>query len=158
VNYWFESGAVKDVTINNNRFIDNCTGSKGNTVIMIAPIIKDAEKLNGGYYHRNITISNNYIEAFDHGIIYAMSVDGLNITNNDIIQTHTYAPLYPEKPVINIKSSKNVFIDGNKYTGDAPANIRASINCKDSVVIGSNEGFKTELEVSQNNNGDYDIL
>ena len=61
---WFESGAVRDVTIRNNTF-QECSG----TVINIAP--ENHELVGGFYVHHNIKIENNIFNVFDSSIVSA---------------------------------------------------------------------------------------
>ena len=47
----------------------------------------------------------------------AISVDGLVFENNQIIQTDTYKPIFPNAKNIQITNCNNVTIKGNKFKG-----------------------------------------
>ncbi|WP_288205906.1 right-handed parallel beta-helix repeat-containing protein [uncultured Parabacteroides sp.] len=97
---WFESGMARDVTICNNNFIE-C----GAPVIFIAP----ENDRNGGYVHRNITISNNRFQLTGADAVSAKSVDGLKITDNLFLTPKTSTI----EELIKTQECKNVTIEGN---------------------------------------------
>ncbi len=88
-NHWYESGAVRDVTICENEFINCNTNRWGKGAIDIVPQI--AEEADG-YYHKNIRIENNTFRVFDMPLVYAESVDGLRICGNHVEKTTAYPP------------------------------------------------------------------
>jgi hypothetical protein len=136
MNFWFESGAVGDLTIRNNYFMNPATGGgdRLQAVFMIEPKILQPERAKN-CYHRNILIENNTIETFDNPIVDALSVDGLIIKGNKITRTKEFAPLYPEKPNINIRYCKNVLIEDNQYNGETAIGIQVDKARKMSCVI-----------------------
>lgn len=88
-NHWYESGAVRDVTIRENEF-DNCNNNRwGKGAIDIVPQIGEKTE---GYYHKNIRIENNTFRVFDKPLVYAESVDGLQFRDNRVIETTAYPP------------------------------------------------------------------
>lgn len=89
-NYWFESGAVKDVTIENNIFED-CTyvPQWGMYNIIIHPEVLQPD-LAKECFHKNIRIKNNIFKTFSSGIVQAYCVDGLILENNRIDRTTSY--------------------------------------------------------------------
>ncbi|MGK0290016.1 MAG: hypothetical protein ACI86H_001471, partial [bacterium] len=68
-----------------------------------------------GKYSKKITIRNNIIKTFDSSILVAASIDGLVFENNQIIQTNTYKPIFPNAKNISIENCNNVVIKGNTY-------------------------------------------
>lgn len=104
---WFESGAVKDVTIRNNTF-QECSG----TVINIAP--ENHELVDGFYVHHNIKIENNIFNVFDSSIVSARSTDGLNFSNNTINTSETF-PMSPNNNVVSLTACNNVVVKKNKF-------------------------------------------
>ncbi|MDX2109768.1 MAG: right-handed parallel beta-helix repeat-containing protein [Verrucomicrobiota bacterium] len=89
--YWFESGAVEDLTLRNNRFIDCCRGPWGRAVIDISPSL--APEPDGRVpFHKNIRIEGNVFETFDHGILYADNVADLVFRGNTVKRTATFTP------------------------------------------------------------------
>jgi len=114
-NNWYETGAVKDVTIRNNVFADPCLTSLyqfSEGIISIFPEIPDLtasmEK-----YHRNIRITNNEFHLYDYPLLYAKSVDGLSFTGNRLIRSHSYPPFHPRKYNFSLISCSQVEISGN---------------------------------------------
>ncbi|MEK4330229.1 right-handed parallel beta-helix repeat-containing protein [Paenibacillus sp. FSL R7-0312] len=78
---WYESGAVRDMTITGNRFI--ACGSREAPVIDIAPENKEADR--DAPVHRNICIENNIFEIMDAPVLSAKSTQGLVFRHNDIV-------------------------------------------------------------------------
>jgi hypothetical protein len=118
-NYWFESGAVTDVTIRNNEFRFPCNSSSYqfcNAIISIYPEIPEADSLLP--YHKNITIEENTFNPSDYPVIYAKSVDGLVFRNNTITRSYEYQPWHPSKFSFIFDACRNVEIAGNKIGDD----------------------------------------
>ena len=111
-NYWFESGAVCDVTIRGNEFGDCCYGPEawGRAVIDIDPEISNPWK-NRECFHRNIRIEDNTFRTFDRGILYARSVDGLVFRNNTVEPSDTYSETGRMNARITLDACRNIIID-----------------------------------------------
>ncbi|MCH5719299.1 right-handed parallel beta-helix repeat-containing protein [Niabella hibiscisoli] len=97
-NGWYETGACRSVIIRNNRFINALTNifQFTNAIISIYPEIpklKDQQK----YFHSGIIIEHNSFETFDRPLVYAKSVDGLLIRNNQIKTNQQYPPFHPNR-------------------------------------------------------------
>lgn len=94
-NGWYESGAVRDLLIKNNTFINALTNmfQFTNAVISIYPEIPDLEnqKL---YFHGGkenaIVIEKNHFITFDKPLLYAKSVDGLIFRKNKVTRNNDY--------------------------------------------------------------------
>jgi hypothetical protein len=141
-NYWFESGNVKNVVIRNNTFVElGIGGNNPQAILQIDPIIRK-EFRNDGYFHRNIIFENNNIKTFDALIVYALSVDGLVIRNNNITQTQDLKPFFGELPQFDIQNSRNITIEGNTYNGKVPAKI--SLIESKNVKISKQKGFQKD--------------
>jgi hypothetical protein len=123
-NYWFESGAVRDVLIRNNEFGDCCYGPVqwGRAVIDIDPEISNPWK-NRACYHRNIRIENNTIRTFDSNILYARSVDGLVYSSNTVEPSGTYPETGRMNAQIALDACRNIEIKNNmtKEPAGAPS-------------------------------------
>jgi hypothetical protein len=118
-NYWYESGAVKDITIRNNEFRFPCNSSYYQfceAIISIYPEIPAPNALQP--FHKNIKIENNSFNPSDYPILYAVSVDGLSFKNNTITRSFAFSPWYKEKYNFRIEACKNVKISGNKIGKD----------------------------------------
>lgn len=119
-NNWYESGAVRDVTIRNNVFAAPCLTSLyqfSEAVISIYPEIPDPEA--GEFkFHRNIRILDNEFHLYDYPVLYAMSVDGLQFSGNHLIRSHDFPPFHPRKYGFSLLSCRNVDISGNSIGED----------------------------------------
>lgn len=149
-NYWFESGETDGVVIKNNTFEDiGIGGHAPQAVLQIDPVIRKSHRQNN-YYHKNIVFTNNVIKTFDPLIVYALSVDGLTISDNEIIQTKTYKPIF-DLNTFDIINCKNVIIKNNVYQGKISALISVIKSDKSTVCIHNQKGFAKELSVRENN-------
>jgi hypothetical protein len=112
-NGWYESGAVKDVTIRHNKFID-CNSSSYqfcDAVISIHPEVPRPGKIP---FHCNIRITDNTFTTFDPAVLWAISVDGLSFLNNTIIASSTYKSYLGRKEGLTFLNCENVSVSGNK--------------------------------------------
>jgi hypothetical protein len=113
-NYWFESGAVRDVTIRGNHF-DNCLyGVWGRAVIDICPEI-GAHQEAAPPYHSNITIAENRFCALDSRLLRADSVDGLTVRDNQIEPSDDYPVQPPKSEPFVTDDCCNVVIENNSF-------------------------------------------
>jgi len=76
--FWYESGAVEDVTIRSNKFVGLSSSAP---VFRIAPMQRGEKRLLPPYHH-NIRIIGNTIEAASPVIIDANRVSGLEFSGN----------------------------------------------------------------------------
>lgn len=112
-NFWFESGAVRDVAIRRNHF-DNCNyGVWGRAAIDINPEIEPAHRA-GVRYHRNIAIERNRFTAFDRRVVRGHCVDGLSIRGNRIEHSTAYPARGEGAPMFDLTECGGVTIDGNE--------------------------------------------
>ena len=115
LNLWNESGPNVDLLIENNVIENAVYGGAGvQAVFLIDPEYSDKKNIEGKF-SKNITIRNNIIKTFDSSILVAISVDGLTFENNQIIQTDTYKPIFPNAENLHITNCNNVIIKGNTY-------------------------------------------
>lgn len=139
-NYWFESGPVSSVIVRGNTFENiGIGGHAPQAILQIDPIIGKKYR-EDGYYHKNIVFENNTIKAFDPLIVYALSVDGLTIRNNTIIQTKIYPQIFSGLSQFDLQNCTNIKIEGNTYKGDGKASISA-INCPKLEIEPEQRGF-----------------
>ena len=118
-NGWYESGAVRDVTIRGNRFHPSCLTSWyqfGEGVISIYPIIPRLDPANP--FHRNIRIEGNCFDVFDYSVLYALSVDGLTFKDNTIKHNTQFKPWQGRKAMLTFEGCKAVDISGNTIADD----------------------------------------
>ncbi|MDR2757638.1 MAG: glycoside hydrolase family 55 protein [Planctomycetaceae bacterium] len=121
VNYWYESGAVNDLTIRNNIFEDcfssGHSGDWGHAVITIHPSFQPQND-NTEAYHRNIRIENNTFKSFDYPILFARSVRNLAFTNNQLARTTTYKPFAVNQTTFWFDGCREVLIENNSWSDD----------------------------------------
>lgn len=112
-NFWCESGAVKDVLIRNNEFVDCNYGSGwGRAVLDFSPSIRKPELMTG-CFHRNVRIEHNTFRTFEPGLLYARSIDGLSFKNNRVERTQTYAPFSTHTAPLTTDLCRNVEVAEN---------------------------------------------
>ena len=81
---WFESGAVRDVTIRRNRFIGcGYNSAPDDYVIAVAP--ENKKVVAGAFVHHNIRIEDNEFDTPDGLLLTAKSVDGLTFLHNKVV-------------------------------------------------------------------------
>lgn len=144
VNSWFESGAVTDVTITGNRFIE-CGYNQGASNFPIAIIPEDHSQVKGHYVHRNITIIDNEFEVFSPHILRAKSTSGLTLTGNKITYTGKSFPLQQyartDGVAISLENCEKVVIKSNEV--DAALDLR--VETKDMTK----KDIKTDIKLVQ---------
>ena len=110
-NGWYETGACRNVSIKNNRFVNALTANyqSTNAIIPIYPEIPNLEAQQK-YFHSNIRIEDNVFETFDEPILYAKSVENLIYRNNKIIKNQDFKPFHWNKERFKLERTKNVKI------------------------------------------------
>ncbi|MDR2115929.1 MAG: right-handed parallel beta-helix repeat-containing protein [Planctomycetaceae bacterium] len=121
VDFWYESGAVNDLTIRNNIFEDcfssGYAGDWGHAVITIHPSFKPQTE-NTQAYHQNIRIENNTFKSFDYPILFARSVRNLTFANNQLLRTATYQPFAVNRATFWFDGCREVLIESNSWSED----------------------------------------
>lgn len=116
VNSWFESGAVRDVTIKNNSFIE-CGYNLPGFSYAIAILPENKVQLKGHYVHRNINIVDNDFKVFSPYVLRAKSVDGLKFEKNRVEMNTSEFPLAKNssqtEPAIILDNCQKVLIKNN---------------------------------------------
>ncbi len=118
-NGWYESGAVKDVLIQNNIFNDACNTSMYEFcegIISIYPIIPTVNIKKP--FHKNIRIIDNIFNPFDFPVLYAKSTEGLVFSNNVLKRSTRFKPFHQRKFMFTLEACKKIEISGNKLEGD----------------------------------------
>lgn len=118
-NYWFESGAVKDVWIHHNTFSDACLTSSYQFCEGIISIFPEIPRLESHLpFHQNIRIENNIFQAFDYPVLYAKATLGLKFKDNIIRRSTRWSPWHPRQAMISLDACQAVVISGNELHGD----------------------------------------
>ncbi|ANQ48840.1 alpha-1,3-galactosidase B [Flammeovirga sp. MY04] len=118
-NYWYESGAVKDVLIKNNTFEAECNSSNYQfckAIISIYPEIPSVDE--SSPYHQNIQIVGNTFSPSDKALLYAISVDHLKFESNIINKGNAFMPWRNDSPGFHLIGCKNVSIKENVIDKD----------------------------------------
>lgn len=141
--FWFESGAVNDVLIQNNTF-DYCAYSGAeHSVLNITPRL--GQSFDDTFiYDQNIRFENNTIRTFDNKIVNADRVGGLVIKGNKIIKNDKAPQLHPDAPVFEFINCKDILLEGNSYSGDYETVIEADKISSKNLTIRRNKGIKFE--------------
>ena len=125
-NGWFESGAVRDLVIRKNRFLNalTCQFQFTNAVISIYPEIPRIN-IQKGYFHGGkrdaILIEDNVFETFDKPLIYAHSVDGITVRRNTVKRNNDFPAYHPNNKEENYIRCRAV--DSPGYEQAAPQRI-----------------------------------
>jgi hypothetical protein len=147
-NYWWESGAVKDVTIRDNDFSDfNLANMYGdcNAIISIAPVIPKLDYTTP--FHRNIVIERNAFHPFDYPVLFARSTENLVFKDNTIERSHRYPPWHPRHVTLWLEACKGVHISGNQLVGNVLGkNIRLEKMPRSEVDLAENEPIAIDPE------------
>lgn len=129
-NYWYESGAVKDVLIRNNIFKAPCLTSMYQFcegVISIYPEIPYiARKMPP--FHRNIIITGNEFHLFDYPIVYALSVENIVFSYNKLIRSYQFEPFHTRKNGLTFEECRKITVKDNITEGDVLGNTIKLIN------------------------------
>lgn len=139
--FWFESGAVNDVLIQNNIFEYCAFSGAEHAVLYITPRLGktfDQSEI----FDRHIRFMNNTIRTFGNRIVIADRVDGLVIKNNTIMKTYKNPELFPGTPLIDLTHCNNVTIEGNTYEGNCKTAVKADTQTKESLTSRANKGFR----------------
>jgi hypothetical protein len=113
--YWFESGAVRDVNIRNNLFLNCNYGPWGTACIDITP--GTTRPTGSERFQRNVRIEGNTFRTFDDAIVEAFNVDGLVFRGNVVVKTDDYKAWGKARQAVHLRSCRNVTIEGNSGPG-----------------------------------------
>ncbi len=118
-NYWYESGAVTDVLIQNNIFTELCNTSAYQFCEGIISVYPEIPEMNekSGQFHRNIWITGNEFHPFDYPVLFAKSVNGISFSNNKLIKSSRFEPHHKRKYTFTFESCKNIGIENNTFDG-----------------------------------------
>ena len=118
-NYWFESGACRDVRIDNNVFTAACLSSMYQFcegVISICPVVPKPET--DKPYHSHIAIRGNTFDAPDVPVLYAFSCEDLIFEENRIFKAYAGKRWHPGRAMMNLEYCRDVRIGKNSWIGD----------------------------------------
>ncbi|MDF7825540.1 hypothetical protein P4B35_16055 [Pontiellaceae bacterium B12227] len=138
--YWFESGNVEDVLIQNNRFKNCASSGMEHSVLLVTPRLGKTFDASIPF-DKNIRFINNTIETFDNRIVWLDRVDGFVFKGNTIKQTDTYDPLRKDAHLFDLKNCRNVAISDNTYIGSHKKTVSADEATMPTLNVQNNKGF-----------------
>ncbi|MDZ8120243.1 right-handed parallel beta-helix repeat-containing protein [Pontiella agarivorans] len=113
---WYESGGVRDVTINNNTFVNHGYGNGQGYPLYAAPMLLPEQTLGDDQYHWNIRFTNNRIKNFNGHLVHAKSVKNLIVEENTVEVDNTY-PSSSGLPAVALDFCKDVRVKNNSFAG-----------------------------------------
>ncbi len=117
-NYWFESGACRDVLIRDNVFSAECLSSMYQFcegVISICPVVPNPSVHTP--YHSHIRIEDNVFDSPDVPVLYGFSCEDLTFTGNRIFRAYRGKPWHPGDLLISLSHCRKVHIGKNQTIG-----------------------------------------
>ena len=128
-NYWYESGAVQNVVIRNNEFVNSGFGNSNYYPLIASPLLRKEQRIGDGQYHHNIEFTNNTLKSFNGNVVKAFSVHGLTISGNTIELIKDY-PTTKQLPAFHLDYCDDVILKKNKFIGfDWPQEVKQEKNC-----------------------------
>lgn len=118
-NYWFESGACRDVRIEENVFTSSCLSSMYQFcegVISICPVVPNPEI--DKPYHSSITIRGNVFDTPDVPVLYAFSCEELTFEGNRIFKAYAGKRWHPGRAMMMLEYCRDARIAENSWIGD----------------------------------------
>lgn len=142
-NQWYESGAVRDVTIRRNSFGPPCLTSMYQFCEGIISVFPEIPKPDPARpFHRGIRIEDNELFPFDYPILYAKSVDGLTFSGNRIVRSRAFAPFHARKAGLTFENCRGVKVEGNRLEGDVLGRTIALVQTPDSeLTVAPGQGW-----------------
>jgi hypothetical protein len=142
-NYWYESGAVRDVTIRRNQFTAACLTSMYQFCEGIISILPEIPKPDLAFpFHRGIRIEDNEFQLFDYPILYAKSVDGLTFSRNRLVRSRAFEPFHARKAGLTFEACRGVVVEDNSLEGDILGkNIVLAGTPESELKLGAGQGW-----------------
>ena len=128
-NKWYESGGVRNVLIRNNVFENVGFGGGERYPLYASPLLTADQRTGDGQYHRNIKFVDNRIKSFNGHLVYANSVQNLEVSGNQLIKSDFY-PFVNDFPAIQLKYCDRAMIRANSVSDfDRALSIVSSPDC-----------------------------
>jgi len=137
-NYWFESGACKDIDIHSNVFTDHCLSSMYQFcegIISICPVVPDP--LASKPYHRNIRITDNTFDSAEVPVLYAYSCEKLTFSQNRIFKSPSANRWHPSDCQVKLSYCRDVSLQNNDWIGKFDLDSLVMTKMCENVVGGS---------------------
>lgn len=143
-NQWYESGPIRDLTIQNNTFyIKNKSypGWSSKPAILIHPVVKSSTLPSKNEpVHKNIKIIGNTFYMENDMVVQAECVDGLTISNNHIKRRYPNVSLQLSVPNTTIGQNQSMNVttlaNGSQQNDTVvPQNIYHLTNCSNVTIL-----------------------
>ena len=121
-NSWYESGAVKDVTIRNNKFIECGYNSFPNTY-PIAIMPETHKFVRNHYVHSNISIVDNEFTLFGPPLLFARATENITFERNMVRRGEQENFPISNQPMFLLEHCKGVRFRSNVLDTDGMATI-----------------------------------
>jgi hypothetical protein len=116
-NYWWESGAVGDLTICNNTFSGFCNSSAYQFCEAVISIFPSLPKP-GAPFHGRIRIESNRFYSDGDPVLYALSVRALEFNNNSIQYSPSCPTRLPGKALLTLDACTQAVIQTNEIDAE----------------------------------------
>ncbi|MDR1102461.1 MAG: right-handed parallel beta-helix repeat-containing protein [Tannerella sp.] len=122
LNHWYLSAPVNDVLITKNIFKSPCMTSMYQYTEAVISIYPQMSRRDAKLppYNKNIVITDNEFHLFDYPVLYALSVDGIEFSNNRLVRSYDFEPFHARKDGLTFECCRNISIKGNTVEGDVP--------------------------------------
>lgn len=117
-NYWYESGACRDVLIARNSFTAECMASRYEGcegIISLCPVVPKPDERYP--FHRNIKIEENTFFSAGATVLYAFCTENLTVRHNRIFRSRGYGCGEGE-PLFLLKVCRQVCVEDNCLAGE----------------------------------------
>lgn len=141
-NYWYESGACRDVTIRNNVFTEKTMSSMYqfcNAMISVCPVIPEPDVYKP--FHCNIVIEGNEFRTPDVPVLYAFSVNGLRFAGNRIAFTGERKNCTGGTELIRLEYCRDARIGPNTLAGETSLGPCSQKECEN-VILADQETIR----------------
>ena len=122
--FWYESGPVKKLNIEDNTFNNCCYDNRGATREAICIFPEIAKETPGFRYHGTIVVKSNHFISAPRPLISMLSVENATVCDNKLTldATYKFSPknkdgyyfTTPDSPAVNFRNCGKTSVDGNK--------------------------------------------
>ena len=119
-NYWYESGACRDVAIRRNSFAAECLSTPYGGCEAVVSICPEVPEPDAAYpFHRNILLEDNTFFSPGVPVVYAFCTENLKLRRNRIFRCRGYSAA-GERALVELDACSQVSLEENRVIGDFP--------------------------------------
>ncbi|MCC2683626.1 MAG: Alpha-galactosidase, family [Paenibacillaceae bacterium] len=139
--HWYESGAIRDLTIRRNKFINCGYGKWGDGVIRIQPKFQNPQEQECLVH--NIKVTENEFYTFKPTILNLFCSQGVEFSRNQIRRSTDFQPFGPLKHCMELAACEQVVIKDNHFEGFEESElIQADSRSSKSLITTNNQFAK----------------